>query len=359
MASQDDRNDINTKEVSATGYITVDIFILMLIVPVIVLDCLNNASKSTKRDAKTTASLMNAVMISCTIFQSATILRYMLCLDCTVIICAFYHSRTIMKGINWWFLVHRVRLAQSGLMDPFFSKKWFTRIIPGILLLISSGLLVSTTISSVDSEYFCQNYTDTDLLHRCWPRGGLRNISNEQKMLIGIGLCLDVVITVLLLGLFVVPLYRISHTLKLGMLNANQSQQRIKVQGYLRWSVLLTLINQVTSMFLLLPLLHLSGMTLLLWTVGKLDAPTNVWTSWLMITRNRHYLHRIHQNVCGRVTRQQSMPMMPALSASRSSDKIVCDSKLINGVQLQVGRRIPTSSSLMSPIPTDIDHSVS
>ena len=129
----------------------------------------------------------------------------------------------------------------------------------------------------------------------------------------------DAVLTSFLVILFVVPLYGV-YRQDLGTLNDDQLRQRMKLKRLLIWCVVLTFLNQVTSIFFLIPALHQSTAVSILFLIGKLDPPINVWTSWLMIARNRQYLQRVCCCLC---VRQSSrwMGRVPAMLITDSSSR--------------------------------------
>ena len=64
----------------------------------------------------------------------------------------------------------------------------------------------------------------------------------------------------------------------------------------------------------------------MLWNIGLFDPPINVWTAWLMITRNRQYLRRVNRQVLccidsqtESVSRTNTEVLMDVVSKSKST----------------------------------------
>ena len=195
-----------------------------------------------------------------------------------------------MKAMNALFLIRRAKLAQG--MQPILRAKCFDRILPICISTLFGLLAIVTPVENLSSVVWeCQSYPDTNVFHHCWKSEITEEEDESRQKQMSVFLCVDFFITAFLLTLFVVPLYRVYKT-NLGMLNENQQKQRAKLRNLLIWSVVLTFINQVTTTFFAFFIFGSStGITALL-TVGKMDPVINVWTSWLMITRNRQYLRK-------------------------------------------------------------------
>merc|ERR1712202_119170 len=97
-------------------------------------------------------------------------------------------------------------------------------------------------------------------------------------------------ITVFLVSLFVVPLYRIIQT-DLGTLNDRQRAGRMRLRRLLEWSVALTFLHLFSSnAMVLVHLLYKNEFSKLF---DPFDQAINVWTSMLMMRRNRGYLKQV------------------------------------------------------------------
>lgn len=279
--------DPQSPEIPAYIGVTMQFFIFMLILPVFLLElCSNKRNKS--RGAKYTKRLMIAVLLSNSAHQVTWILLWTTCMNCLATATAMVHSRTILRGINLLFLIHRAKVVQG--MTPILSLRWFNTIMPAIVLFWGIGFSVFHSLTHPDTEFHCSAYTDSGTFHWCWDK----NEVSHKSYVIGlyILLALDLLMTAFLMLLFIVPLYRVFDT-DLGRMNQNQVKQRIRLKRLLIWSIILTFINQVTSSLLWLFALSRSNWAVLLAAIGLFDPPINVWTSWLMVTRNREFLQRI------------------------------------------------------------------
>ena len=87
-------------------------------------------------------------------------------------------------------------------------------------------------------------------------------------------------------------------------LNAKQIQSNIQLKRILIWSVSMTAINQMKTALLVLYSFFPNEWV---FAATRFDDVINVWTSWLMITRNRQLLDRISRGTLERV-RRMSMP---------------------------------------------------
>ena len=200
-----------------------------------------------------------------------------------------FHCRLVVKGINLLFLIHRAKLAQG--MSPVLSQKWFEKVFPTIVAVIIIVFVAVVTRNTLEMQMECVSYLDSDVFQWCFV-----DLSVATPW---IGIMVDVIITAGLMVLFIVPLYRV-YNVDLGVMNANQLQQRKKLRNLLIWSVVLTFINQVSSTLTFLPSVtdpraHPATFLLnLLWFgIGKLDPSINVWSSWLIITRNRQFVKQV------------------------------------------------------------------
>ena len=264
-----------------------DWIIFLLIFPVFVLDRIRR-TRARSRDAKRTKYLMMGVLISNAAFQMCVMVNSMTCTDCNISNAVILGTRVLLKTMNRLFLIHRAKLAQG--MAPILSKKWFEKILPSIVTAWMCFQLFGAGYSAMDQTFLCSLYSDSEMFSFCWNANlGIYNESESRRM--AVALTVDLLWTSFLSALFIVPLHRV-YRADLGVMNDNQLRQRLKLKRLLYWSVALTFLNQVTSTFYFLHIVHRSSATLLMGMIGKLDPPINVWTSWLMITRNRLFLQR-------------------------------------------------------------------
>lgn len=286
---EDSELDSNEKSVDfdAADSLSTLICVIVLILPLIALEKIN-PKVDRSSNGKRTQWLIKAVIVSNTVFAMYFLSRMIVCWHCASQWVLFFGLKWVTKLFNLLFLVHRAKLSQG--MTPILSKKWFEKILPRFIVVNFFIFMAGSTFSTaLKKEYVCEAYNDTDSIHFCWFAGGLDVVTRDQMIGAAIFLGFDVVITVLLLTLFVVPLYRV-YSLDLGAMNDNQLRQRNKLRALVVWSVALCLINQVTSTVHLLPIFGQSKSIWVLNSIGKFDPAINVWTSWLMITRNRQIL---------------------------------------------------------------------
>lgn len=275
------------------------------------------------RDAKRTKYMMIGVFFSNLILQVMFILSNTACFDCNIMhVARDYVSRLSTKGINLVFLIHRASLVQG--MSPILGKVWFEKILPTVVMLFTLVFIVGGIRNTMKLNMKCYAYSDNDSLGFCLGHPSeqkeslLRTIREWDWALIS----LDAGIVTFLMILFVVPLYRV-YNQDLGRMNANQLRQRMKLWRLLVWSVVLTLINQISTSALLLirvsyppypPLHALAGL------VGKLDPSTNVWSSWLMLNRNRQYLQSIC--CCGGATKHRNQELSRGMTNLHSANNV-------------------------------------
>lgn len=295
--SFDDSNE-SDPELFASISITLEFTILLSFLPVLFLD-LRNRKINRSRDAKRTKYLMISVFFSNLALQTIFILYSSACfgIHCLIMGALMYLTRFSAKGINLMFLLHRANLVQG--MSPILSKVWFEKILPAVVILFTLGVTIGTMRDGLRYHVECYPYDDADALGVCAGD----DIEQDEEVLESIYvlvrclIALDVAIVTFLMILFVVPLYRI-YRQDLGQMNVNQLRQREKLWKLLKWSVLLTFINQAsTTAGASIFVVDLTPYPLLYWLVAflfKFDPSINVWTSWLMVNRNRHYL----QSVC-------------------------------------------------------------
>ena len=290
-----------------------EIFIFALILPIFCFD-LCNKKRNRSRAAKSTKRLMYAVCLSNAVHQLTWILLNTTCLHCFTQSIAVVNSRTILRGINLLFLIHRAKLVQG--MTPILSKKWFNTILPTIVVIWHVAFFIAVIISSLQRDTCCVSYVDTETFHWCWDLDA--ETSNEMKAGVYVLMALDLIMTIFLMILFIFPLYRVYQT-DLGILNDNQVRQRMKLQRLLIWSVILTFVNQITSTFFWLLYFSRSPWFILLGIIGKFDPPINVWSSWLMVTRNREYLQRVCCCCCHKTDRRRRVSRISSALTDVSS----------------------------------------
>lgn len=290
-----DSNEPNPNQ-TASFFVTLEVIVLLSFLPVVLLD-LRSRKVNRSQDAKRTKLLMIAVFVSNFVFQAIFMMHNTACFDCNIENSILVATRHATKGINFLFLIHRANIVQG--MSPILGKVWFEKILPAVAVLFTLGYTISTTRDIMMLKIECNAYADTDTLKTCvWHRD-----DQEERVLERIhlwawfGIALDGVIVTFLIILFIVPLYRV-YRQDLGHMNSNQLRQRKKVWRLLVWSVVLTFMNQVSTtagaMFLVVDLQPYPLLILPIGFAAKFDPSINVWTSWLMVNRNRSYL----QSVC-------------------------------------------------------------
>lgn len=277
-------------ELPASLSVPFDMIILLIIVSVFVAEKLNHKPNRSS-NAKRTTYLMRGVMVSHATWQVLSIILAITCVHCQASWAAAWSIRAVMKGITLLFLGHRAKLAQG--MVPILSKKWFEKIIPRFIIAQMFCMVLSSIYAAYTDEFQCTLYPDDDNLEFCTTA---ENASEDSNIIGWIFILFDFWVTGFLMTLFAVPLRRM-YRADLGILNANQLKQREKLKELLSWSIVLTAINQVTSIVAVIYLMYRWGDTqsngmYALWAIGQSDAGFNVWTSWLMLSRNRQYLQR-------------------------------------------------------------------
>ena len=303
--------DSEQEQESVFDYLPIIVIVFLLMLILLILEKVNH-KEDRSSNGKRTNRLMIGVIIANATFTLFMLTSNIACLFCPVQLVLFLDSRCIMRWFNLMFLIHRAKLAQG--MTPILSKKWFTKILPRIITFIFGLFVLGTTKSSLEKETICKTYNDIDI-QQCAVAVEFDESSQGTKGILTFFLGFDLVVTVFLLTLFVVPLYRVYRT-DLGALNDNQLRQRRKLRKLLIWSVAMCFINQITSTFFMLPAF---GDTQVIWVlngIGRFDPAINVWTSWLMITRNRQYLRKLLKCSCcrGQPSRSQGISMQSAFT---------------------------------------------
>ena len=114
-------------------------------------------------------------------------------------------------------------------------------------------------------------------------------------------------------------------------MNHNQQRQRKKLKELLIWSVVMTFINQVSSIFLTIPFVFPSKFTWsVLYMIGQFDPAVNIWTTWLMITSNRQHLRRLCAFICRKdneVSAMRKRQSMSGLTNVPGRSAILSDNK--------------------------------
>ena len=230
---------------------------------------------------------MIAVMTSNTIYHLIWSTKWLGCNRCTLLMSSYFVSRVVVKGINQIFLLHRAKVVQG--MAPVLSKKWFEKILPAIIGVIVVVFTFGSIIGAMDTHWICHRSDDDwSSIETCTR---LQD-TDPPRMTAALWLGLDLVTTIFLTVLFVVPLQRAAIT-PIEVMDANQRERRRKLKHLLLWSVVLTLLNQITSSLSMLMVAFPSKFTIGLYMVGLFDPAINVWTAWLMVSRNRQYLQRV------------------------------------------------------------------
>lgn len=272
------------KQLSAFWNASVPVVSFVFVLPVFAIE-ISNRKADRSQNAQRTHRLMIAVLISNTIFATAQIIFWLVCWHCTAEITLWILSRWIMKGVNLIFLIHRAKLGQG--MAPVLNVRWFEKILPRCIIIpFSIFTIISVGGTCLFKETVCKTYSDTNAVHHCDLRDELDDgiIAGTVAMI-----SFDFIVSAFLLALFLIPLYRVYRE-DLGNLNENQLRQKEKLRNLLLWCIVMSTVNQITSALHLLPVFGTSSTIWVLWTIGKFDPAINVWTSWLMITRNRQYL---------------------------------------------------------------------
>ena len=296
-----------------------DLVVLLILIPPIFAEW-RNQQPVRSRNGKVTKYLMIGVMTFNTLSQLLWAGQWIGCANCGLHMCSIYISKALIKGINMAFLIHRAKLVQG--MSPVLSKKWFEKILPAIVVGIIVILISATIKSFLDPNlhWICVTANHWESGTRCSPDIDQddQNSSDSRKTA-ALAIALDVVITTFLMVLFVVPLYRINHN-DIGVMNENQMKQRRKLKRLLIWSVLLTFISQVTSTLNLVKIVHRSSVTGILFLIGLFDPAINIWTLWLMVSRNRQSVQRIcFCTRCGEaLSRQHSVALTDISSRLKS-----------------------------------------
>ena len=283
-------DDPEPPQLMASMFITFEVFIFLLMIPVFIFD-IRVKKENRSRDARRTKRLMLAIFVSNSVYQTIFIVVMMSCVHCAATNISIWNYRAIVRGINLLFFIHRAKLAQG--MSPILKMKWFTKIFPATIVVGIIMYMLWVTFGGfnlINKEYHCASYIDTDALHWCWDFDELA--AGETLIALCVGIIYDLLVTIFLMILFIVPLYRVYNT-DIGRMNENQIRQRVRLKRLLLWSIVLALINQLSSILISARLFHSSQWMWFLFLIGKFDPPINVWSSWLMVTRNREYLQRV------------------------------------------------------------------
>lgn len=307
MADQESTQETDDTYPNLTiAYIIFEIFILVTLLPVGFLD-LRSRKSNRSREAKRTQHLMVGVFLCNAVYQVISIINYSVCSHCNTLYAVWSVCRCLMLGINWIFLIHRAKLVQG--MSPVLDAVWFEKILPATLALVMLGFIVNSIRLCMLSEFTCRPYSDNNTLQFCWLEDGQDGFKERDVVSAWVGITWSIAWTSFLILLFVIPLYRV-YQVDLGRMNANQLRQRKKLKSLLIWSVILTFINQVSSTAILIVIavdvIQYPMLFMLVFSTGKFDPSINVWSSWMMVGRNRRYRDAVHvgvqwRNLCSRV----------------------------------------------------------
>lgn len=283
------KNDDGEEEIrySAMESIPIAIITFVMILTVFILEKVNQRPIRC-RNAQITKWLMFGVIASNSSFQIVVLIEQFLCAQCRILSISWGCTRAIQKAINVMFLIHRAKLVQG--ITPVLSKKWFEKIFPSVIFVAFCGFMFGSINGPMGRQYACRPYDDWGSLSLCAaPKS---EYDDGDTTLVSFAIGLDILFTAFLMMLFIIPLRRIYNT-DLGVMNCNQLIQRKKLKHLLIWSIGLTFINQTTSTLLMVPYLNLGKFPIVLLLISQSDPAINVWTSWLMITRNRQYFKRL------------------------------------------------------------------
>ena len=354
--SGEPHDDSAEQETNESQQLSIQVIVFLLILILVILEKINHKEDGSS-NGKRTNRLMIGVIIVNSVFTLCWISYKTVCIHCPVQYVLMVDTRWVMRWFNWQFLIHRAKLAQG--MTPILSKKWFTKIFPGIITFVIVLFFFISIPSGLQKETTCETYKSIDIdVQQCAL--AYNGINDALKAIAIFFFGFDLVITVFLLTLFVVPLYRVYST-DLGVLNANQLRQRCKLRTLLIWSVTMCLINQITSTLLALPVL---GDTRVIWVlvdIARFDPAINVWTSWLMITRNRQYLRKVLQCSCclSKQTQSQRISMQSTLSDvsdKESHSRAHRFSRLFTRKQSRISMRSVNDLQLVVEEEPDVQH---
>lgn len=268
------------------------IIVFVLLLPVLIVDRLNQRPIRRSRDARITKWLMFGVIASNALHQTAVLAKFFICAHCIFLWSSWGVTKAIVKVFNQIFLIHRAKLVQGITPVDVLSTKWFEQIFPAFIVVIGSGFIFASINMYIGVQTKCSPYDDWDGLYYCDDVIDPEAADEDSRtVLVACAIGLELLITAFLVVLFMIPLYRV-YKLDLGGMNSHQLEQRKKLKHLLIWAVVLTLINQVTST-LILAVAFPWDFPFLLEKMGECDAVINVWTAWLMLTRNREYMKRL------------------------------------------------------------------
>ena len=172
-----DPDDRSLNERSAE-HVSIQVVVLSLIVALCILERMNYKVDRTS-NGRRTKLLMIAVIISNALFALSTLANNTMCLYCPAQGAVMMDTRWVMKWFNWLFLIHRAKLAQG--MTPILSKKWFNKIVPGIITLLVVFVMLNMTASALQHEgWFCGTYSDNDDIQACGLAGGADDATDDE-----------------------------------------------------------------------------------------------------------------------------------------------------------------------------------
>ena len=313
--------------------IIVAIIGLVFLLPVFILERLNQ-QPIRSRNARITKWLMFGVIASNALHHTSFLIDLFVCAQCQIQWSIYGVTKSILKGFNLIFLIHRAKLVQG--ITPVISKKWFEKIFPAVIVVIICGFIFGNIDVGMNSQTECVPYNHWDALLHC------RSVEDPDApddhsftVMMACAIGLDSLITAFLMVLFIIPLYRV-YKVDLGVMNRNQLSQRKKLKHLLIWSIGLTFINQMTSTLYLATFLPGTNFPLCLVLIGESDPVINVWTAWLMVTRNRQYLKRL---CCCR--------KIGTTSISRSGSIVSGLTNQFSGTNTNDNKRAPLSTEMI------------
>ena len=285
---------------------------ILSVFPLLLERCNRRQVQGHAANVKKTSRLMRSVILSIAVYYVANLVNITACIACKMMALVMTYNYLIKIWFQGLFLLHRAHLVQG--ITPLLSAKWFSKILPRIYFGLNIIFALIFTKYVMDKDYVCVPYTDTGEVHFCAPHD-----SDESVSSVALGAMVNLLIVMFLIILFAVPLYR-TVRVDIGTMNANQLTARKKLKRLLVWSVSMTLINQITSLAVVFVKIYPSEWA---FALLRLDDVINVWTSWLMITRNRHFLVRIlfraQAAVKGR--REESIPTLPTTFSEMNSSR--------------------------------------
>ena len=250
---------------------------LLFLLPVFFLDNFNQ-QPIRNRNARMTKWLMFGVISSNALHQISGITILLVCAQCGILYSSWGVTRSILKGFNLIFLIHRAKLVQG--ITPVLSKKWFEKIFPAVIVVTISGFIFASIDNGMNKHSECAPYNNWGGISHCQgvQDPAAADEDDNFTILVACTVGLDSFITAFLMALFIIPFWRVYKN-DLGVMNRSQLRQRKKLKDLLIWSIGLTFINQVTSTLIIVAFLPGANFPLFLWLIGASDPVINVWTA--------------------------------------------------------------------------------